>query len=126
MKLSFWSAAFLAASVVGAHAACPERAPRVGWNTQSGDARVSAEFLAQNLAGKRVGFSGGGTEHYRGNGSYRFSAGGQTFRADGYKFYENGVRCIGYAPPRFDLYVVNNGKLILVNEQGGRFEAKIR
>lgn len=119
----------IGAMVLGAgavDAACPGKAPKKNWNTQAGDQSVDHKWLERTLSNKKVVFSAGGTEHYRKNGAYRFSAGGQRYDADGYQFYSNGVRCIAYSNPRFDRYVVNDGTLILINWQGERYEAKVR
>jgi hypothetical protein len=107
-------------------AACPDSPPKIDWNLHSDDQRIDAGYLKDLLAGNKVKFNFGGTEHYRKSGKYRYSDAGQTYDADTFRFYKNGVRCIGYGQPRFDLYVVNNGKLLLVNVVGGRYEAKVR
>lgn len=113
---------FLAAS---ASADCPAKPPRMKWNTHSDDQRLSAEYLAKLLSGKTVKYDGGGRERYQKNGQYTYSEGGKKWSANAFRFYDGGVRCIGYSPePRFDLYVANNGKLILVNARGGRYEVK--
>ncbi len=119
---------FAAAMLVAgsAFAACPQKAPRHNWNLQAGDQRVDVQYLAGLLSGKRVKFGNIGTEHYRKNGDYRYSAGGSNYDAGSYRFYPNGVRCIGYSNPRFDLYVVNGGKLFLINREGARLEGKVR
>ncbi len=106
-------------------AGCPASAPKINWNLQSGDQRVDSAYLEKLLTKKKVQFEGG-VEHYRSGGKYRYSAGGQKYDAPAYSFYNSGVRCIGYNQPRFDLYVVNGGKLILVNANGGRFEGKVK
>lgn len=119
---------FAAAMLVAgsAFAACPQKAPRHSWNLQAGDQRVDVQYLADLLSGKRVKYGNVGTEHYRKNGDYRYSAGGSNYDAGSYRFYPNGVRCIGYSNPRFDLYVVNGGKLFLINREGARLEGKVR
>jgi len=109
-----------------AGAACPGKAPAKKWNTQAGDQAVDHKWLEKTLSNKKVVYSSGGTEHYRKNGSYRFTAGGQKYNAGGYQFYSSGVRCIAYSEPRFDRYVVNGGKLVLINWQGERYVAKVR
>ncbi len=109
-----------------AMADCPAKPPKIDWNIYSGDQRVDAGYLQGLLPGKKVRFSAGGVEHYRPNGKYRYSGGGRTYDADSYRFYKNGVRCIGYSEPRFDLYVMNKGKLVLVNAVGTRYKAKVK
>jgi hypothetical protein len=101
-------------------AECPKRPPSHKWNIQSGDQRVDAAFLSANLSGKRVRYRGDGTERYHKDGSYSYQSEGLVWPAPSYKFYSNGVRCIDYPTPRFDLYVVNNKKLVLVNMQDWR------
>ncbi|MGR3621666.1 hypothetical protein, partial [Pseudophaeobacter sp.] len=88
--------------------------------------RVDVQYLTDLLSRKRVKYGNVGTEHYRKNGDYRYSAGGSNYDAGSYRFYPNGVRCIGYSNPRFDLYVVNGGKLFLINREGARLEGKVR
>ena len=126
MKLVFLALSiFVIAS--SADAACPAKAPKVKKsNLVSGDQKVNAAWLQKNLAGRKVVYPGNLVETYKPDGSYSFKADGQVWAASAYKFYENGMRCIGYEQPRFDLYVVNNGQLILVNEQKQRYVGKIR
>ncbi|KIC21518.1 hypothetical protein [Leisingera sp. ANG-Vp] len=119
----FAAALFAAGS---ASAACPGKAPKQNWNLQAGDQRVSGQYLTKLLSGKKVKFGSAGTEQYRKDGGYRYSTGGQNYNAGSYKFYADGVRCIGYSNLRYDLYVVNNGKLVVINREGGRFEGKVR
>ncbi|MBE1285606.1 MAG: hypothetical protein GJ676_20005 [Rhodobacteraceae bacterium] len=114
---------FVASSVF---AACPGKPPNKTWNTQAGDQAVTNAWLEKTLTNKKVKFETGGVEHYRKDGTYRFTTGGQRYDATGYQFYSNGVRCIAYSTPRFDRYVVNNGQLVLINWQGSRYDAKIR
>lgn len=126
MKAFVALACVLALGAGAATAACPGKAPGKKWNTQAGDQAVDHKWLEKNLSNRKVVYSTGGTEHYRRNGSYRFTAGGQKYDAGGYQFYSNGVRCIAYSNPRFDRYVVNNGKLVLINWQGERYDAVLR
>ncbi len=126
MKL-FLSALCATAIGVSAHAACPNKAPKLSKSYFSdGDQKVNAAWLQNNLAGRKVVYTGKDPETYFSDGTYSYKRDGQTWKANSYKFYDNGMRCIGYQNPRFDLYVVNNGKLILVNEQKKRYEGKIR
>ncbi|WP_146346616.1 hypothetical protein [Falsiphaeobacter marinintestinus] len=113
-----------AGAAAAAAAACGSSAPKNGWNLHSDDQRVTADFLAKTLEGKEVKYDGG-TETYRTDGSYAYKAGSETWKAPGYRFYKDGVRCIDYSKPRYDLYVVNNGKLVLVNWGGGRYEGRL-
>jgi hypothetical protein len=90
-----------------------------------GDQKVDARFLEKTLVGKRVRYSDG-TESYDQNGSYSYKIGNQTWDAPIYRFYDNGFRCIDYPNgPRFDYYVVNDGKLVLINGAGERFSGKV-
>ncbi|WP_170429282.1 hypothetical protein [Ruegeria arenilitoris] len=110
-----------------AQAACPAKAPKLSKSFFSdGDQKVNAAWLQKNLAGRKVVYPGKEVETYAADGSYSYKANGQTWSAGSYKFYDNGMRCIGYAKPRFDLYVVNDGKLVLVNEGKGRYVGQIR
>jgi hypothetical protein len=104
---------------------CPGKPPKVKWNTHSGDQRVNAAYLQKLLPGKKVKFGGDGTEVYHKNGKYTYRASGGNYDAPSYKFYSDGTRCINYPNPRFDLYVVNDKRLILVNAEGGRLEGKV-
>lgn len=105
---------------------CPASPPKLNWNIHSDDQRVDDAYLGKLLAGRKVSFSFGGVEHYRKNGKYRYSADGRSYNAPSYRFYANGVRCIAYPTPRFDLYVVNNRKLVLVNTAEGRYEVSVK
>lgn len=116
--LAALSVIFLAGTV---HAACPNSPPSPpNYAKRDGDQPVPASWLRQNLSGKKVYLSGEGTEHYRANGAYTYSNGGQSWNAPAYKFYENSVRCIGYGNPRFDYYISNGGNLYLINYSGNR------
>ncbi|MCA0872353.1 hypothetical protein LCL97_16080 [Seohaeicola saemankumensis] len=124
MKRAFAIAAAVLVAAAPAFAACPDKAPRIKWNTHSGDQRVNDAYLQKLLPGKKVRFDSG-YESYNKNGSYTFRAGSQKHDAPSYRFYKDGSRCINYANPRFDLYVVNDKRLILVNAQGGRYQGKV-
>ena len=115
-------ASALATSVL---AACSETPIVHEWNTQAGDVRVSGDFVRDTVLGKKVRFEDA-YEHYRNNGSYRFrDGGGNTHNPNGYVFYADGTRCLNYDRPRYDLYVVRDQQLVLINMQGGRFTAKL-
>ena len=105
---------------------CPSNPPSIEGRVSfaDGDQKVGTAWLEKSLAGHRVKFSDG-TEHYNDNGTYTYKAGNQSWDAPGYKFYSSGLRCIDYATPRFDLYVVNDGKLVLINSGGSRLVGKI-
>lgn len=105
-------------------AACPNQTISHNWAIESGDQRVSGDYMNKLVAGRKVRL-GNNQEHYRKNGRYSVRVNGQTFNADSYRFYSDGSRCIGYDEPRFDLYVVQNGQLILINVNGGRFAAQV-
>ena len=106
-------------------ASCLAKAPSHKWNLHSDDQRLTGDYLNKTLTGKKVKYDGG-TEHYRSKGRYRYQAGSDTYDAPSYHFYDNGIRCIGYSQARYDMYVVNNGKLVLINWHGGRYEGKLR
>lgn len=108
-----------------AMAGCPNSPPNVKWNSHSGDQHVNAAYLQKLLVGKKVKFGGDGTEVYHKNGTYTYRASGGNYDAPSYKFYANGVRCINYPDPRFDLYVVNDKRLLLINAGGGRIVGKV-
>jgi hypothetical protein len=123
MKFLVISAA-LAILATPSFAECPASAPFSPSEFQDGDQRVDAAWLEENLAGMRVVFDDG-TEVYGADGIYSYVAGSQQWDAPGYRFYDNGVRCIGYGTPRFDYYLVNGGQLILINSNGERFEGQL-
>lgn len=106
-------------------AGCPNSPPKMNWNAHSGDQRVDAAYLQKLLTGKMVNFGSDGTEIYNKNGTYTYRTSAKSYDAPSYKFYNNGVRCINYSNPRFDLYVVNEKRLILVNAKGNRMEGKL-
>lgn len=118
------AAAFAAALAAPAWASCPASPPLAPAGLADGDQRVDAAWLEQNLAGKSLVFDEG-AESFNPDGSYSYSAGGQQWDAPSYVFYDNGVRCIAYSPPRFDYYVVNAGQIVLVNAQGQRFIGRV-
>lgn len=108
-----------------AFASCPSSPPVVIWNTHDGDQRVNADFLQRVLAGRMVKYGREGTEFYFRNGTYMYRTSGGEFEAPTYKYYDDGSRCINFVNPRFDLYVVNDRRLIMINVEGGRLEGKI-
>lgn len=108
---------------VSAMADCPARAPAHGWNVQGGDRRVNAGFLENALVGHTVLYDLGGgtaTEQFARDGSHVWSSGGASRTAPTFRFYRDGVRCIGYAQPRFDLFVIANKRLVLIDTAGQR------
>ena len=125
MRLIFLMFALLGTSSA-ALADCPSSTPDVSrFPTVEGDQRVNANWLQKTLKGKRLVFSDG-TEQYNADGSYLYTSGNNSWRAPSYRFYDNGFRCIDYPSPRFDYYVVNNGKIVLINGQGNRFVGSLR
>ncbi len=118
---------FLAVFLVstGTAAACPTKAPSDSkYNIHSDDHRVNAAWLTKTLSGKRLALPRG-VEIYNTDGTYNFKTKSQTQSAKSYKFYNNGIRCIDYPNPRFDLYVVNNGTLVLISGGGGRIAGRL-
>ena len=109
-----------------ASAKCPAKSPSIEGRVtfDAADKRVNAKWLEKNLSGRRVRFDDG-TEHYKVDGSYSYKAGSNTWDAPEYRFYNNGLRCIGYSSLRYDIYVVNGGKLVLINGSGNRFVGRI-
>jgi len=122
IRYSFFVAVIVFAGAP-AFADCPNTPP-FSPSLASGDETVDAAWLSQTLVGMRLVFDDG-TEVYGEDGSYSYVAGSQQWDAPSYRFYDNGVRCIGYDQPRFDYYVVNDGNLFLVNSQGNRFVGQL-
>lgn len=121
------SLAFLACVLaLPAIAECPAESPVKKWNTHDGDLTLNKVDLEKRLVGRIVKISNSGSEFYRRSGEYRYTEKGQKFHAPSYKIYSNGVRCIDYDKPRFDKFVVNNKRLIMIDAQGGRFETKVK
>lgn len=105
-------------------AECPAKAPSTSKITfESGDQRVNVDWLESNLSGHKVHYEGW-REIYHPNGEYSYRSNNGNDHAPGFKFYNSGFRCIDYKRPRFDMYVVNNGKLVMIAMFGVRFEAK--
>ncbi|MEL6414337.1 MAG: hypothetical protein AAFQ15_05295 [Pseudomonadota bacterium] len=104
--------------------ACSSDPLNFDWNIQPGDQRITGDFLEQTVRGKKVRF-GAEYEHYRRNGRYTFFDGQNQYRADSYVIYADGSRCINYSPARYDLYVMRDGKLLLINERGERYPAQV-
>ena len=96
-----------------------------------GDQKLNAAWLQKTLTGMKLRLSSAkgrheGTEDYRSNGAYRWvDRNGRKFDAPAYRFYDNGIRCIGYAVPRFDYYVVNDGRIVLINSAGERYTGRL-
>lgn len=106
-------------------AECPKNSPNAKWNTHSEDQRVDAAYLQKLLPGKKVKFGKAGTEVYNSDGSYTYRTSNKSYDAPNYKFYNDGVRCINYSNPRFDLYVINGKRLFLINGKGGRLKGEL-
>ena len=119
------AAAIAIAGTAGAE--CASSPIKHSWNVHDGDQRVSGEFVSNYLVGKRAKYQeNSGVEIYGSDGSYTFQDKGGTHNSNGYVFYGDGSRCIDYGDvPRYDLYVVREGKFILINVKGGRSEARI-
>jgi hypothetical protein len=100
--------------------ACSNTPPKMKWATIKSDVKINGDVVAKLVAGQKVRF-GKAYEHYKRNGSYVFNDGQRQHKPDGFVFYSNGIRCLNYAQPRYDLYVVNGNKLVLINANGGRF-----
>ncbi|WP_415401685.1 hypothetical protein [Tateyamaria sp. SN3-11] len=110
----------------GAYADCSKRPIKHSWNIHSSDQRISGDYVAKLVTGKRVRFGKTGSENYGADGSYFYQDSAGKYQAIGVKFYNDGSRCIHYANgPRYDLYVANAGQLVLINRGGGRFEGKV-
>lgn len=105
-------------------AACSDKPIKYKWAIQSGDQRVSGEYVQKTVLGKKVRFNKA-YENYKKDGSYFFFDGSNRHVPDGYRFYSDGSRCLNYQNPRYDLYVVRDNKLLLINQHGGRFVAKL-
>ncbi len=119
------AAAVTSALATSAFAACSETPIVHDWNTQAGDIRVSGDFVRDTVFNKKVRYEDA-FEHYREDGSYRFrDGGGNNHVPNGYVFYPDGTRCLNYDRPRYDLYVVRDRQLVLINMQGGRFTARV-
>lgn len=124
MRIALASLFALSLSATTALAECPTKAPSTSKiKFEPGDQRVNAAWLQNNLAGHRILFDGW-SESYHSNGEYSYKSNYGNDHAPGFKFYDNGFRCIDYKKPRFDLYVVNDGKLVMIILAGVRFEAK--
>ena len=109
-----------------ADAKCSNKAIKQNWNFQSDDVRISGKFLEKTVIGKLVSYGDEGTEHYGADGSYFYKSNEGKWDAKGVVYYKDGSRCLDYANgPRYDMYVVNNKRLVLINGHGGRLEAKI-
>lgn len=122
MKLIFMTIAVVSLAT-GAVAQCPAKAP-ISIKTAADEQRVNAEWLQKTLVGRKLSYSIG-SEHFGADGSYKWVSGSQEFAAGSYKFYADGTRCIGYGNPRFDRYVVKDGKIFLINAGGERHQAKL-
>jgi hypothetical protein len=126
MKTAILALCLVVGVVSQATANCPSKPPSDrDVALADGDQKVNAGFLEKTLVGKRVRYSDG-TETYDESGSYSYKIGNQTWDAPKYRFYDNGFRCIDYPNgPRFDYYVVNDGKLVLINGAGERFQGNV-
>ncbi len=126
MKPLLFLTAIFAFPIGAALADCPDSPPSIDWNIQSGDQHVSGDYLADLLVGNKVRYDDGGTENYRTNGKYVYKLGSSTYKADDFRFYPDGVRCIGYPNfTRFDRYVVREGALWMIADGGSRFKAQV-
>ena len=126
LKSAFVGAVLAITAATPGFAACGKKPPVNNWNLQAGDKRVTGAYLGKLLPGKKVKFMEGGIEDYAANGGYTYKLKGKSYRSNGFRFYADGIRCIDYPnDPRYDLYVVNGGKLVLINWVGGRYVGQV-
>lgn len=130
MKIVLATAALFVAFGLDVNAKCQNSAPSsAAYKSamKSGDKTVSVKWIKTNLVGRKVDFGKIGSENYIADGSYFYKTRDAKFTPKGYKFYNNGMRCLDYANgPSYDKYVVNDGKLFLINGVGERIQAKLR
>ena len=98
------------------------------WNIKNGDQRVTGKQVKSMVFGKIVKFKDGSKEHYKANGTYVFQDNSKTYPPVDYKFFKDGKRCMYFdgGGRRCDMYVMNNGKLVLINAQGKRYPTTVR
>ncbi len=96
-----------------------------GWITRSGD----EVYDPDQLEGQTLTFYDDGQSRYAAGGSYSYTysavnGGGTAYGT--YRVVEDGSVCVdfrnGFA--RCDLYVLNNGRLILITEDGQRYPVR--
>lgn len=127
MKITLLLAGTVAVfSGLAAHAECQRNPVKHTWNFHSTDERISGKQLSKVVSGKKLKFASVGTEHYKGDGSYLYRDSAGTYAAKSVKFYKDGSRCLNYDQgPRYDMYVVVDGGLVLINRSGGRYEGTL-
>lgn len=109
------------ASTQAAATICASQPISHNWNFEAGDQRLTGTALAAKVRDQQLESSGGGVEQYNRDGSYAFVFGTDRYDAVGYVIYPDGSRCIAYNEPRYDMYVMNGGELVLINRPGGRY-----
>lgn len=120
------AAATTLVSGLAAHAECQRNPVKHAWNIHSGDQRIGGDQLSDAVSGKKVKFGSIGTEHYKADGSYVYQDNSGKYAAKSVKFYKDGSRCLNYdRGPRYDMYVVVDGGLVLINRDGGRYEGAL-
>jgi len=99
------------------------------WNIKSTDKRISGSELKNLVTGKTIFFpQSSSQEIYKLDGTYEFKFRGKAFPSDYYEFHADGRRCITtQTGRRCDLYVYNSaGKLMLINQKGQRYKARVK
>ncbi len=98
------------------------------WVTRPGDVPLDPDEL-DALAGRTLTFYDDGRSKYSAGGAYSYTysavnGGGTAFGT--YSVAEDGSICVQYRNgfDRCDLYVRNNGRLILITEKGERYPVR--
>lgn len=93
------------------------------WNVRPWDTRLTLPEIEDYVIGNKIAFPDGAVAIYGDDGSYSYIYDGGN-RFDGkYTMASDGSLCVTFenGRGRCDLYVLQGERLMLINEEGGRF-----
>ncbi|MCT4611196.1 MAG: hypothetical protein N4A70_18570 [Pelagimonas sp.] len=92
------------------------------------DQRIPPAELAERLSGRDLIYYDNGRSRYYADGRYSYTFDGDVMESAGgyWTIKEDGTICAEFIShrARCDLFVENNGRLVLIDEQGGRYPVK--
>jgi hypothetical protein len=113
----------LAALVLGMTAAGANAAD---WATRTGDTMLTPDEVAARIGGQSLVFYDGGTSVYGPGSDYAYVYTDGDRVPGEYRIAEDGAVCIAFrnGATRCDLYVLNNGRMLLIDEKGDRYPVR--
>lgn len=97
------------------------------FDLRDGDERIARQEMTERLSGQTVRFFDDGASEYYADGRYTYTYANNGGTAYGYwRVEDEGAVCVEFVNgfSRCDLYVRNDGRLILLDEKGNRFPVR--